>query len=624
MEIIVHQRADTAEIHATGGRRGTAVVNVAGKGGVPADEHVVLPIHAVIPVATAARTASLGIGPPLPVAAEGKVHVPREHLPFAVALAVTVVIVILVTAIDVATQEHGGEFVHDLGDIRVVEEIIAEIAARQRGGGSDHGLKIILVLVLAGLLFRAAHGGGAGFVNLVECALLVALDALQIVGVAVLHDVPGALEGAIHLHARGHHVVVGGASTGVAEHVIGEHVSHLRLVWVGGEQVDVIDARLAFLPAEIVVRVEVNVVALLRKAPAGLAVQVEQHVVVKLAQPVDRAAHSGIAVSRAWRLDEPVQHWQRVGQDRITHHCAVVLRGAERVGERRVARQPVRRVRGGDVVANQLPVGRNRARHHGSVNAIPGHAIRVQAVIEHHHVGFATVHDAVIEPDGGHGAEGGCHACRDVEVLVHRRLVRLVIRVRNDWSERGGAGSVGGAGRRAGEVIARRGADHRLARAQFRHGQKVEVGGAEVQRLDGQHVGADLEQILHAIESEFDRLEFDCIRACAGGGGIPRGNERGVGRGDQRAVEPGREAVIVLHAQAERTDARRISDVESIAQPRGCIDVGHHPAHVRRELIGQRAGRMDDRIEEAIVPDDIQARLDGEVEEVANLHGDGN
>ena len=75
-----------------------------------------------------------------------------------------------------------------------------------------------------------------------------------------------------------------------AHDFIGQHVAHLRFVRPIGEQIDAGLARGVRAPAEALGAIEIDVVALLCEAGGGLPVQTEQHVVVKLAIVINRAA----------------------------------------------------------------------------------------------------------------------------------------------------------------------------------------------------------------------------------------------------------------------------------------------------------------------------------------------
>src|SRR6185369_14442525 len=100
-------------------------------------------------------------------------------------------------------------------------------------------------------------------------AVGVAPDAFQKVLIAIFYEVPIAKEAAVGLHAHRHHKMI--RRSGVMVRSIRKHVSHVGLVWVGGQQIDVIDPFSVRAVEEVMVGVEVDIVTLLWEARAGLA-----------------------------------------------------------------------------------------------------------------------------------------------------------------------------------------------------------------------------------------------------------------------------------------------------------------------------------------------------------------
>ncbi len=100
---------------------------------------------------------------------------------------------------------------------------------------------------------------------------------------------------------------------------------------------------------------------------------------------------------------------------------------------------------------------------------------------------------------------------------------------------------VGLAGRRGTEK-SRRGCD------QFRQDQEIAVVGADVQSVDGQHVGAGLQRA-----EEFAQIDLFCDRRLfdgpsGRGGGVPLRRVGRMATGDLPAVDVGHQSVIVLHS----------------------------------------------------------------------------
>ena len=117
---------------------------------------------------------------------------------------------------------------------------------------------------------------------------------------------------------------------------------------------------------------------------------------------------------------------------------------------------------------------------------------------------------------------------------------------------------------------------------QFRHDQKVLVVGAQVQALDGQHILAVHQQARRQRDGNI--LEPDGVgwRALGGGRRVPFGLGGGVAGGNLLSIQPGDEAVVVLHPQGEGRDRPGVGDRKRHANERG----GVVPAHGRPEIIG--------------------------------------
>ena len=605
LEQRIHQGAEPPQVHLL---RRLQVEQGRGQRRVATDIQRVLRVHAVVPVAQR----------PVPVAAEVQIDVPGEHLPQSGVFGVAIHVIIFMATVHVADERHRGEEIERFGEVHVVIQIPHQVRARLLGA-ADQRRQIRFVFISARLLLCRAYVGHR-VIHLVERSVGVPADPLQIIVIAVFHHVPIAVEVGVQLHADRDDPVIGRARAGVAVGFVPEHVPHVRLVGISGEQVDVIDPRFVRVVAEVVIPVEVHVVTLLGKARAGLAMDSGGQVVVKFALEIPRAARGAGVDDVVGVLREPMQDREPIGQRWIEHDGAKVLSGIQRVGIGRQAGQVGARVGGGDVITHHLPGLGGGAGDLRAENAVAGPPVPVQSVVQHEQVGFGRVHDPVVEPHHVDGIERGREPRGDHQILTGRRFMRRVRHVQNQRAELGIAEAVERAGCRGRKIILHGGIDHRTCGDQLWQQQKIRVPRACIQPVNRQDVRARLQQVPHSGQVKILKLDRVRVRMRRRGRRIPRRQDRRVARGHLDAVEIGDEAIVVLHAQSERVEARQIRHGERNAQIRGGVDVAHGAFQVRCDLIAEARLAVDDGVHENLIADGVRARLDGQVDEVARLH----
>src|SRR5436190_17300385 len=96
----------------------------------------------------------------------------------------------------------------------------------------------------------------------------------------------------MHTHIE----VIAGGRPGPAIRLESQGGAEIRLVLVGGVQIEFIYARLARLKSKMVPGIEVELVRLLREARGGSAPDTVEDIVVKLAIPINGRAGAGSGV----------------------------------------------------------------------------------------------------------------------------------------------------------------------------------------------------------------------------------------------------------------------------------------------------------------------------------------
>ena len=312
---------------------------------------------------------------------------------------------------------------------------------------------------------------------------------------------------------------------------------------------------------------------------------------------------------------------QGIGQSLVLHYRPEVLRGKKPVRERRVARQIVVRVGGREVIAHHLANRRDAVRDHRPVNPIVRRPVAMESVIQHHDIGFTAKHDPVIKPHGVHRKQNRGHRRCHVKVFVVGRIVGGVLRLGDEGSDAGRAGVVCRTGCGRGEIIADGGVHRGHGGPQVGQEQKIRICGAAVQALNGQHIVARPQRIPPVGQVELFKLAGLGVRMGRRRRRIPDVRVRRVATGHQRPIQVSDEPVIILHPQSEGAEGRRVAQREGNSQVSRGVDVGHQDPHLGQELVGQSGRAVDGRVEKADVSDDIRSRLDSEVNEVPNLHG---
>ncbi len=212
-------------------------------------------------------------------------------------------------------------------------------------------------------------------------------------------------------------------------------------------------------------------------------------VVVKFVQIKQRGLRAGLIVGGGRVLNEQISDGQLRLDGRIGHDGSEILLRIGRVGENRPARNVAGSVRGGDVITEQL----SRRRDAAGDGAGPG-AVGVGKAHRHGH--FGVEHHAVMQRDIGNGVEARHDLRRDGERAARRRHVGRMRGAGHDRAEIICAGSVGRAGRRAGEISPADAGVGDVLADQLRLHQKIGVRRGDVQRLDRQHVVARLQPVL--------------------------------------------------------------------------------------------------------------------------------
>ena len=175
-----------------------------------------------------------------------------------------------------------------------------------RHAGDERG-EVGVALIFAGLLLRAAGVPGR-VIHFVERAVWIQTETVEPVVVTVLDEIGDRKELSVLLDAHRESKVPRHIRRRVI--VISERAAHVRFVRPSGEQIEIVHSGLAGFPAKLVTRVQVEVIAFLRKAAGALAMQVGAHVVIKFSIIKYRAARRRIAVGGGRILDEPMQHGQ--------------------------------------------------------------------------------------------------------------------------------------------------------------------------------------------------------------------------------------------------------------------------------------------------------------------------
>src|SRR5206468_8795529 len=88
--------------------------------------------------------------------------------------------------------------------------------------------------------------------------------------------------------------------------------------------------------------------------------------------------------------------------------------------------------------------------------------------------------------------------------------------------------------------------------------EEIGVGRIDVQPLNGEHVGADLEQRSERRDIEILELNRHLVRTPPGGGRVPGWRVGRIPARDLLPVEPGNKTVVVLEAEGELSDVRWI------------------------------------------------------------------
>ena len=303
-----------------------------------------------------------------PHVAEAQIKIPGQGIPFAGTGAVAVVIIIFMAAVVVAADGLGGEEINHVGQIHVVPEVAgARVHVAGDGDGVVEVLQVLRALGAARLLLVAGRAG-KGVVHLVERAVRIVADALQVFLVALFHDVADHVENFVAMDTDRDGVVrrsAAGLFINLDVHV----VARVHAVRPGGQDGEVAHLRRAGFQLHLVTGVEVEVFALAREAGGALAVQGDLDVVAELPVVKHRAARAGVRLRPTGVLREPVENWQRV-RLRHQHHGAEILRHGQRVGVGRVARDVRADVLREDRVAHHLADGGGAGRDGCTVKAV--------------------------------------------------------------------------------------------------------------------------------------------------------------------------------------------------------------------------------------------------------------
>ena len=360
----------------------------------------------------------------------------------------------------------------------------------------------------------------------------------------------GAPEGPVLLNAHRQDPVIG--AIGVAVCFVRQDVAHLGLVWIGGQQIDVIGARLSLGPFEVMTGVEIDIVALLGKSPAGLAMKVDQQVVVELSVVKQGAAGARITVGRCRGFDEPVEYRQRMGQARVDDDRAGVFRSVERIDESGPSRGAPLTAGGGDVPAHHLAWAKGAGRDACPVDSVSCGPVPAVAIVAEGHGHFRLEHHSVVQLSRSQRLEGWRDMGRDLQVIVVRQHWRVMLDIGNDRPQQFHARVVRLPGCRRREItlrLARFGGD---GGQQFGQDQQVGTARSMVQALDRQDIGAHVEKV-ELGDTELDRIDGEAVGTIGRGAGVPglRGRHRGIVPRYFLAIDIGDHSVFIPHAQRQ-------------------------------------------------------------------------
>ena len=338
-----------------------------------------------------------------------EVEVPRQDRPFAAAPGIAVDIPVFHVQIDVPDYRVGGEHVDAPRNVDVVVEVLGKGGASQVQA-IDERLEVVVIFKYASLFFHAGGSGVSGIfvqevrVNFVERAVLVQPGAFEVNIVRVFDEVGRAEKIPVLFDAHGVGKVRGHAR--LAHYFVGQHVAHFRFVRPIGEQIDVGHARGVRAPAEALSAIEIDVVALLWEAGGGLPVQTEQHVVVKLAIIINRAAGPGFGARSTGVAGKPVEHRQSGSHAGVLRYRAKILMRVERITVGRLSCFGALAVRGDESPPRHFPRRKRRGWNDRRPDAIARHRVAAGAIVTHRHHGLGGKHPPVVKLHGRHGVVG--------------------------------------------------------------------------------------------------------------------------------------------------------------------------------------------------------------------------
>ena len=474
------------------------------------------------------------------------------------------------TAVRVCGDGQNRQEIDHLSDIHVVVEERLFCIARQAQAVVECP-QVLVVLVFSGFLFCTAGGvarAGKGVVHLVQGALSVDAHAHEPVFVAVLHDMGRAPEFTILLDAHRKDPVVG--TVGRLIGFIRQDVAHVRLVRKGCHQIDVICAGFALGPFEIVSRMKVHIIALLGEPPAGLTVNIDQEIVVKLAIVEEGTPRPRIIVCSRGVLYKPVQHRQGVGQAWILYDRAAVLGRILRIEERGISCLTSFGVRGCDIPAHHLSCRERGGGDEGRV-VVPFEA----AGVAQGYCDLLVKIDSVMKLRRCHGIVRLADLKGNEQTLIFRGYGRHVIHVTDGRPETLNAFMVGGTRRGCREVPQQRLFLGDLGQ-QFGQDQQVCAVDAIVEALNGQDVGAHVQKVKR-LNRHLHWLGGCIFGSKAGRTRVPRfsGGRRRIVSGDLTSIEVRDHPVTKTHAQGQGLDGRGIVHLKRYAYVDRFIAVPH-------------------------------------------------
>ncbi len=220
-------------------------------------------------------------------------------------------------------QNRRDQIIQRQRQIHSIEKVVVQGRARGVVDGPTEVAQILLVLPASRLLLPAA-GGVERVVHLVERPVRIETFTFEQLLFGLLDEDLHAVEFAVPLSADGERFTAGTAAPVVAFE--GEVLPQIGLVAVGAVEVEFVHARSVLAILELGAVVESELEVLLRGARRAAPANVDVHVVVELAEIVDRTARAAARFRGRNVLDEPVQYGQGCIDARVLDDRTIILR----------------------------------------------------------------------------------------------------------------------------------------------------------------------------------------------------------------------------------------------------------------------------------------------------------